>query len=145
MSAFLCSNDHLSALALLAGANFGECEAAFSTLLDENCRSLLARYPTDPFCGQPDPREYRQAINREAYFPHILAAHGRWDVRKLTDSMVNTAIVKLCDCYDYQACETGDSYYETAAGRMVAAIRDTAIGRGGLAQGEVYDLMPWGL
>jgi hypothetical protein len=36
------------------------------------------------------------------------------------------AILKACDCYDYQACETPD-YWETEAFAIVRAIRNRAI------------------
>jgi len=34
-------------------------------------------------------------------------------------------ILKACDCYDYQACETPD-YYETDAARIITALRKRA-------------------
>lgn len=36
-------------------------------------------------------------------------------------------IIKACDCYDYQACET-DDYHQTDAARLVSSIRHCAIG-----------------
>jgi len=35
-------------------------------------------------------------------------------------------VIKLCDCYHYQSCETGD-YYESEAWAIVNAIRERAI------------------
>jgi len=49
------------------------------------------------------------------------------------------SIVKACNCYDYQTCETPD-YYGTDAARIVDAIRHTAI-----AQLPGYEKADWAI
>lgn len=83
-------------------------------LVDQNHRSVNYRYRED---GQPP---------RYSYRPYI---------KPLTP----VAIIKICNCYDYQACET-DDYEKTPAGRMVDAIRSKAI-----RQLPGYEEAPWGL
>lgn len=48
-------------------------------------------------------------------------------------------VLKACDCYDYQSCET-DDYHETTAAKLVDRIRKSAIGK---LPG--YEDAPWGI
>lgn len=48
-------------------------------------------------------------------------------------------VIKLCDCYDYQACETND-YRETFASKIVESIRHKAI-----RNLPGYENAPWGI
>jgi hypothetical protein len=74
-------------------------QRAAAILLAENVRSVKARYGLR---AQPEPITFRYC-HTEAHLAPV-------------------QVLKLCDCFDYQACETGD-YPETAAARIVAAIR----------------------
>ena len=73
-------------------------------LLDENHRSVTARYGEKANEHWPK-RTYR-----------ILSARPVSPVE----------IIKLCDCYSYQACETND-WSETEAHAIVTALRERAI------------------
>ncbi len=83
-------------------------------LLTENYRSVNNRYRED---------DKAPAYDFQPYTAHLSAV----------------TIIKLCDCFHYQACET-DDYENTEAWRIVNAIRECAIDR---LPG--YDAAPWGL
>lgn len=99
MSAFMCSDKHLSVLACyivrhnldLTGESdepLGLREArVFRTLARENCKSLDARYPGDNNFDT-------EAMCRLDPSSRFLAA-----------SMAPVALIKLCHCYAYQSCE----------------------------------------
>lgn len=121
MSAWLCSEDHLSCI---VNAVDGTADH-FKTLLAENLRSLAARYPGRDFLAdwQADAKTYR--FNPLArYSP--------------------TQVVKSCDSYDYQACET-DDYRTTLAATFVQIVREHAIAHGGATKGFAYDKADWSL
>lgn len=137
MSAFICDQEHIKQLALYAAApgrraihpeyfrhpglkpladgtqnSTGNSAATFyaNILYRENFRSVEARYPEDaPFgqLGQPD------AITIT-----------RLDVQ---DPALSAAdIISMCNCLEYQSCET-DDWASTAAYELLAAIRKKAI------------------
>jgi len=117
MSAWLCSAKHISAI--VSGAS-GTAED-FKILLAENLRSLEARYS--------DCEEWKAAAKTYAFVPVSVSA---------------TQLIKCCDSYDYQACETDD--YDTSAARAyVDKVRQLAIARGGKESGARYDAADWGL
>ena len=80
-------------------------------LLDENVRSVSARYPHDARQNLPGPVNNAYAFDYK-FQPvrHQLAA---W-------------VVKSCDCVKYQSCET-DDYEDTLAYKVLQAIRESAI------------------
>jgi hypothetical protein len=123
MSAWLCSENHLSLIALHADHP----PAAFKMLLAENLRSLEARYPGRDFL-----EEWKQE-----------AAKYRFQDQRC-NRLKATLIVKQCDCYDYQACET-DDYKTTKAARLVERVRTKALEAGGAIKGAAYDACPWGI
>lgn len=113
MSAFICSNSHINALAALAGLApikvyrpglpmvdcFMNEQFTAELLLTENARSVNARYHGD----RNDPTiEHRH----EARFLKLTAVE----------------VIKLCNCYDYQACESKD-YPQTLACALVDQLR----------------------
>ena len=118
MSAFLVSDKHISEMLRFASQQDGtvhhdgkaldlrvpsEAQKVGQILLDENYRSLNARYGHDP------------------------AAHDfQYEPFSLRPLMKAIEVVKLCHCYDYQTCET-DDYYTSDAHTIVQAIQAQAI------------------
>jgi hypothetical protein len=96
-------------------------------LLAENLRSLEARYPGRDFL-----EEWKQE-----------AAKYRFRDQRC-NRLKSTLIVKQCDCFDYQACET-DDYKETHAARLVESVRAKGIAAGGATKGPAYDACKWGI
>lgn len=110
MSAFIVSDATIDALVTYGSAGGTERvfnqhpEPAGQKLVNENYRSCNARYRGE--YGNPHIYEYK---------PYI---------RPLDPVQV----IKLCDCYDYQACET-DDYSNTEAAYIIRAIRSKAVSR----------------
>lgn len=82
-------------------------------LLDENYRSVNYRYSEDT-----QPRRFRERV--------------------LNHRVSVVEVIKLCDCYDYQSCETPD-WPETEAHAIMTALRERAI-----RNLPGYDDAPWG-
>jgi hypothetical protein len=122
MSAWLCSENHINLLAAFADNP----PATFKLLVAENIRSLEARYPARDFL-----EEWKQEAATYKYQP----------TQRSTDQ---TLVVKCCDCFDYQSCET-DDWDVTEAFGFIKAVRRAAIARGGRAKGPDYDAKPWGI
>lgn len=112
MSAFIVEDDLIDALltyatdmrygtAHLPGHLGHDLDKIGQILLDENYRSVNARYR-----------------NRDK--PH------KYDFKFWPGELSPVQIIKACDCYDYQACET-DNYCETEAAMIVKRIRSKAI------------------
>lgn len=114
MSAFMCSERHLSALVHYAVQNrvrwYAGCgryanevggQQVLDILAQQNERSVCTRY-TDENGG--------------------VAVTMRLGKREVLSPI---QIIKLANSYDYQACET-DDYRDTEAAKIVAAIRDEA-------------------
>jgi len=78
-----------------------------AVLLNQNVRSVCARYPQD---------------KPEDYTDYVISF--RYDLAKVDP--VQT--VKACQCYDYQACETSD-YAETFAHRITEWLKSAAISK----------------
>jgi hypothetical protein len=123
MSAYIVENDHIDALLSYAikhnvryspepSAPSVEITAFNATeigriLLDENERSVRHRYP-----GDEDSTADSASYNFRRFAP-------------LPEAMI---ILKACDGFDYQACET-DNYEQSVAAIIVNAIRGSAIPR----------------
>lgn len=145
MSAFICGPDHFKALALFAARrrhgswnvdpryidglthpeaeirgieNLNDYELATlyaDTLYRENVRSVAHRYPDLARDDLPGPIA-------DAGFVDVLP-------RETTRSDLHlqpVEILKMCDCTEYQSCET-DDWRETVAYRLLNAIRRAAI------------------
>jgi hypothetical protein len=142
MSAFLCGEFHLNLIVGYVGGT----EADFNMLRDANLRSVLHRYP-------------HHAAEFEAEAAELTFA--KLDATKeITDAfagatlpegnVVATQIVKLCDCFDYQACEI-DDYDDTPAKRFVDEIRNSAVSAGGERSSgrngtsPLWDALKWGM
>lgn len=125
MSAFLVSDKHIDEMLKFASAHrpasFGHprvyhdntivmtlcmpdsLDEAGQELVNQNYKSLTARYKDD---DAPHSYKYQQ--------------------RPFSDVMSPVEVIKLCDCYNYQACETLD-YYDTLAYSISKTIREAAI------------------
>ena len=126
MSAFIVGHDHIDALLTFALDSRRNGPVSYVTnnicvritkenvteigrhLLTENERSVRYRYPDyGPLCAE----------NAENY-----------KFRPWTQPLTALSILKACDCFDYQACETGD-YWQSLAYTIIDAIRARAIRR----------------
>ena len=126
MSAFIVSEKHINTLVTWASKNGIVCkgcpvkghEQGFATMLyRQNVRSVNYRYNEDtPFYGI------------------------RYEPTKVEAIKENLQIVKACNCYDYQACET-DNYDKTLAALLVEKIRHFAARLDGLTEIEAYALV----
>jgi hypothetical protein len=123
MSAYLCSQDHIATIVHSVGGDSSD----FVMLVAENIRSLESRYPG---------RDFLEEWKQEARGYRFLSGDG---VR-----VSPTQLVKLCNCYDYQACET-DDYKTTRAAEFVECVRKYALRQGGMKSGRQYDDAVWSL
>jgi len=146
MSAFIVSHDHIDALLSFAKdkrmkdrlgyfiqpsrADLFDWTAIGQVLLAENERSVCHRYPDCTPTDAPGKIGEEAISYRFRYFePFLQMAHAKKMVW----------IIKNCDCFDYQACET-DDYPTTIAHRIIEAIRAEAI-----RCLPDYDAAPWGI
>jgi len=130
MSAWIVGHDHIDALLTFATnkpRNWGVCyriPGGESNEIDERnateigrilmaeCeRSVQARYPNDSL------EELPGTIGERSH---------NYKFKRWAGTLSPIAILKACDCYDYQACET-DDYQETLACLIIEAIRNRAI------------------
>jgi hypothetical protein len=147
MSAFVVSHDHIDALLTFADRKRLKDRLAWYVtkshdtsgmtwtdigriLLAENERSVCHRYP-DCVPGDAPGKIGEEAIGyrfrpfeKFIHMPHITLCV--W-------------IIKACNCFDYQACET-DDYEQSIAHSIIEAIRNDAIN---CLPG--YDAAPWGI
>ena len=121
MSAWLCSEEHINVIVNTIGGDAGD----FILLVNENLRSLEARYPG---------RDFLKDWQREA---------GAYRFKQAAPGNM-TQVVKCCDSYDYQACETED-YEASMASVIVESARKVAIALGGKQNGPEYDRAEWSL
>jgi hypothetical protein len=160
MSAFICGPDHFKALAIFAASrthgygsaslrvdpryiHYGnptkglpvellesrgaELASAYADILyAENVRSVQARYPDDKSSDLPGPT-IRQS--------HIVVSGQDQILAKYR--LPPVSLLKMCDCLEYQSCETED-YRETLGFELLDRIRGAAIKA--LAG---YDDAPW--
>lgn len=133
MSAFMCSDLHLSVLAIYAVRHglyrcpdtrlefdpLGREKAAFTLLARQNLSSLAARYPGDRH------EDAFGELNEKA--------------RPLVNELAAVSLIKQCHCYSYQACE--DTGWERSeAKRLVNDIEAHAV-----RHLPGYEAAPWGL
>jgi len=153
MSAFLCSAEHLSTIANAFVGNDNERGHVFDVLLRENLRSLQTRYPDymDEFNGdaanyaRSEKTVYELIVEafREARSADLCKLVTGPDDLPLNICTTSTQVVKLCDCYDYQACENGD-YSGTEAAQIVDMVRNDAMNKGGQKDGPLWQALIWG-
>ena len=144
MSAFFVGEDHINAMLTFAErcASFGvptplrgrahpvterDLTEIGQALVAENVKSLRARYPGDYREMMPD--DWQGA---ESY-------RYRPDLAFMTRTPnLALAVIKLSQCYDYQACEH-DSWADSWAASFTRWLRDCAI-----SKIPGYDAAPWG-
>jgi hypothetical protein len=142
MSAFVCHPDHFKALAVFAASRVGGYGSAHlavdpqyvkglpaallqlsgadladvyaNILYAENIRSCHARYPGDTLSGLPG----------ICYKPARVEVTGH-DMLRASYRLPAVAILKMCDCLEYQSCETED-YRQTVAWDLLSKIRSAA-------------------
>ena len=109
---------------LSVGASDAEKAAVASMLWAENLRSVRARYPS----------EKAYADGRESVYvvPPSKVARMVWADFPLP------CVIKACDCFDYQICET-DDWRESQAFAFVSQLRLLAV-----RSMPGYDVAPWG-
>jgi len=147
MSAFVCSQDHIKALAIFAahrtpghGPNVdpryfkydggdermcGRPDEELATyyaniLYCENIRSVQHRYPQDKTLD-----DLPGEINKPDFL--TVTASEFWD--QFTDirfAVPPLHILSMCSCLEYQSCETND-WQKTLAYRLIQRIKDAAI------------------
>lgn len=145
MSAFVVSHMHINALLTFADnkrmrdqlgwyVDRGTSQLSWTELgrilLAENERSVCHRYPDCTETDKPG------TIGEEA-IGYTFKTWGQ--AFTLQHDTLCVWIIKACDCYDYQACET-DNYDQSIAYQIIRAIRAKAT-RSLLA----YDKAPWGI
>lgn len=146
MSAFVVSHDHIDALLSFAKdkrmndrLGYFVTPSRFDTidwstigrvLLAENERSVCHRYP-DCVPGNTPGKIGEETIGyRFRYFEPFI--HIQFTKKCVW-------IIKACDCFDYQACET-DNYDQTIAHKIIRSIRAEAV-----RCLPDYDAAPWGI
>ena len=120
MSAFLVTDTHINAMLRYyhtrgrhpasyyhegSRVMINDWPEAGQLLVDQNYSSVYARYE-----GRHGATDQAHAFKYRVVCPMYSAVE----------------IIKACDCYNYQACDTGD-YYQSKAHSLVDAIRECAI------------------
>lgn len=127
MSAWLCSAEHISAVAEMCKLYIDdniEPEKLFKLLVRENIKSLACRY------GNIESDKAR--AKTYCYIPQLVANR----------SQDNVEFYKTLACYDYQTCEH-EGYAKGKIGKLIAEAMDNA------AKAHIYctkrwDEAPWG-
>lgn len=131
MSAFIVSHDHIDALVTFAvrqklsyrangrmiDITSDNATGTGATLLRENVRSVLSRYPNDT-------EETAPGRVGESVAGYQFRAFERLEC--LPQHKLVGLILSGCSCFDYQSCETND-YEESIAFQIIDAIRTEAI------------------
>ena len=120
MSAYVVGRDHVWYLVEALG-QLVHSEAAFDkqaewgqTLWDENVRSVQYRYPDCPLAELPGPID-------------CTYQYGAHEIRRIPSVTADpVAVLKACDGYEYQACET-DDWADTPAHGLIERLRVLAI------------------
>ena len=140
MSAFLVSDSHLNALITWAAltqlnpgnpsscAGYSINESAWTSFLgnEQHCAAIL--YTANV-----------ESVNERYEKDDSTGVIFRFRQYKKWKSLTPVEVLKLCDCFDYQACEV-KNYRATVAAQMVDGIREHAIH---LLPG--YSAAPWAL
>ena len=134
MSAFICMPEHFGILAAHAARNgcvlHAWKESASTSiqsariareLARENIRSVTHRYPDDKDGERPGP------ALKDADIEEAAAIYAVYFMAK-PQGLAPVQIIKLCDCYAYQSCETED-WRDSAAYAQIDMIKDDAVRR----------------
>jgi hypothetical protein len=145
MSAFVVSHDHIDALLTFASdkriiddlgyfVNRGATKLTPSeigrVLLAENERSVCHRYP-DCTPGDAPGKIGEEAVN---YNFHRFSEFDR-----MQHAQKCAWVLKACQCFDYQACET-DDYEQSIAHQIIRRIEARVI-----ESLPYYEEAPWGI
>ncbi len=121
MSAFLVSDKHINTILSYANRhdvplytkqnnydrqNIDDLQKLSQLLINENDKSVSERYN---YTRQEPPIKFKFETTK--FSENSAEAHAQ--------------IIRLCNCYDYQSCET-DDYYQSAAHEIVGCIKNTA-------------------
>ena len=118
MSAFICSRNHIEALALYWGLGNGyvfktqqEIQETADIFFNENVRSVRHRYPDYDTDDLPGPVDL--AVPMINQMPQLTVRDP-------------VQILKLAQCLDYQSCETED-WRESKAYELLNTVKSHAI------------------
>ena len=131
MSAFVVSHDHIDALVSFAVSHrlryvandhciditSDNATEVGRILLQENTRSVLARYPNET--EDTAPGRVGESVAGYKFSPFA-------GLDTLPQHKLVGLILSGCSCFDYQACETND-YEDSVACAIIEAIRTEAI------------------
>lgn len=96
-----------------AGISYSPKDVIGATLWSENYRSIRARYG--------DYNSMDKYLKRPAY--HFVTPKPRYyRDGQFFDPYDMDQAFKMCHFYDYQSCETGESYYKSRAYRMISKL-----------------------
>lgn len=142
MSAFICNTQHILALAVWAArpvpGTSGRVSADWFRHFGGSCNGDSA--------WQDVALEYAEVLQAEnlasvrARYPnHVAVDPPLFPTPRLEHcaGLEPVAILKMCDCLEYQSCET-DAYHSSIAWRLLRAIREAAI-----RELPGYDAAPW--
>lgn len=137
MSAWICSDNHISAIVAWWRNYIKEhptyqcdwsidSEVIGTMLVAQNYRSVYERYHdrAEGYFGLPQSFKYEPAFEK-----------------KPVNSIV---LLKLLRCYDYQACET-DDWKDSKAKEFTEMLADAAISKLTGREGISYEFAPWGI
>jgi hypothetical protein len=138
MSAFICNPEHIGLLAAYAvkyqgthhdsaviypwrtAKGFDEDAANVArNLMKANIAGVAHRYPNDRDGQRPGPQFYDNELEQLA---ELWARH----YHRNAPSVESVGILKMCQCFDYQACELPD-YNSTEAAQQIDWIKGKAI------------------
>ncbi|MFZ5834184.1 MAG: hypothetical protein ACOY2B_02215 [Pseudomonadota bacterium] len=131
MSAFICDQEHIKQLALYAAApgrravhpdyfRHPDLKALADPTIDWTARSVVTFYANILY--RENIRSVEARYPEDAPFSDAITI-TRSDVEDHTLSAVD--IISMCNCLDYQSCET-DDWASTAAHELLAVIRKKA-------------------
>jgi hypothetical protein len=119
MSAYICNPEHLGLLAALLAIEKregGEAAADHASVLaSENIRSVSYRYPNDQSGQRPGQSLYDNEVISTA---RLWATHYFESPPKIKP----VELFSLCNCYEYQSCETND-WRSTRAAELIDSLR----------------------
>lgn len=102
-------SDPSGARHMIGGGDATEAARIANVLAAENARSVDHRYPN----GSNGP------AGRDVFEPRDMCRVMACDAAQ---------VIRACDCYNYQACET-DDYDATEAAAFIRAVRESAVNR----------------
>lgn len=139
MSAFVVSPDHINALVTWAAQkrryrNSPQSCAGYS--INESAWTPFVE--NEQFCAGTLHAANVESVN-ERYDDDMKGAGFKFRFYEKWQELTPVAVLKLCDCFDYQACEV-KNYRATVAAQLIDGIRAHAI-----RSLPGYDAAPWAL